>query len=261
MTGSVCRSTTRSPTTSCSRRSRACARVLFGPGQRRGLHRGPGGVHRPDRFRRRLRFAGMRIASPLGERFDYVLGLYYLDQEVDGRGVARVFARALVPTAPPVYVTATYDATVETTQLAAFAHGNFKLSEQWSLTGGIRFTDEDKDLSYRSTDQSGLFTNGQASTAVPRATGRRRLASTGRRRRSARLRELRRGLQERRLEYRLHQQPGGPAVRRGAGEGGRARSQEQFVANRLRSTRPSSSRGTTTSRCSRSRSCRTAVPR
>ena len=103
-----------------------------------------------------------RIASPLGDRFDYVLGLYYLDQQVDGRGVARVFARALVPTAPPVYVTATYDAKVETTQLAAFAHGNFKLSEQWSLTGGIRFTDEDKDLWYRSTDQSGLFTNGQA---------------------------------------------------------------------------------------------------
>ncbi len=102
----------------------------------------------------------VRLASPLGERFDYVVGLYYLDQDVTGRGTARVFARALVPTAPPVYVNAAYDADVETRQIALFAHGNLKLAEQWSLTGGLRYTDEDKDLDYAITDTSGLFTNG-----------------------------------------------------------------------------------------------------
>jgi iron complex outermembrane receptor protein len=79
---------------------------------------------------------------------------------VTGRGTARVFARALVPTAPAVYVNAAYDADVETRQIASFAHGNLRLAEHWSLTGGLRFTDEDKDLDYGITDTSGLFTNG-----------------------------------------------------------------------------------------------------
>jgi len=102
----------------------------------------------------------IRLASPVGERFDYVVGLYYLDQDVTGRGTARVFARALVPTAPAVYVNAAYDADVGTRQIALFAHGNLRLAEHWSLTGGLRFTDEDKDLDYGITDTSGLFTNG-----------------------------------------------------------------------------------------------------
>jgi iron complex outermembrane receptor protein len=102
----------------------------------------------------------IRLASPVGEKFDYVVGLYYLDQDVTGRGTARVFARALVPTAPAVYVNAAYDADVGTRQIALFAHGNLRLAEHWSLTGGLRFTDEDKDLDYGITDTSGLFTNG-----------------------------------------------------------------------------------------------------
>jgi iron complex outermembrane receptor protein len=102
----------------------------------------------------------LRLASPVGERFDYVVGLYYLDQDVTGRGTARVFARALVPTAPPIFVNAAYDADVQTEQLAVFAHGNLRLTDHWSLTGGLRFTDESKDLDYRISDTSGLFTNG-----------------------------------------------------------------------------------------------------
>jgi iron complex outermembrane receptor protein len=102
----------------------------------------------------------VRLASPEGERFDYVVGLYYLDQDVTGRGTARVFAPALSPSAPAVYVNAAYDADVETQQIALFAHGNFRFSDQWSLTGGLRYTDEDKDLDYSISDTSTLFTNG-----------------------------------------------------------------------------------------------------
>jgi len=102
----------------------------------------------------------IRLASPEGERFDYVVGLYYLDQDVSGRGTARVFARALVPSAPPIYVNAAYDADVQTEQFALFAHGNLRLTEHFSLTGGVRYTDESKDLDYSISDNSGLFTNG-----------------------------------------------------------------------------------------------------
>jgi iron complex outermembrane receptor protein len=102
----------------------------------------------------------VRLASPEGERFDYVVGLYYLDQDVTGRGTARVFAPALSPSAPAVYVNAAYDADVETQQLALFAHGNFRFSDHWSLTGGLRYTDEEKDLGYSISDTSTLFTNG-----------------------------------------------------------------------------------------------------
>jgi iron complex outermembrane receptor protein len=104
----------------------------------------------------------LRLASPEGERFDYVVGLYYLDQDVTGRGTARVFARALAPTAPAVYVGAAYDADVKTEQFAVFAHGNLRLTDHWSITGGVRYTDESKDLDYSITDTSRLFTNGTA---------------------------------------------------------------------------------------------------
>ena len=102
----------------------------------------------------------IRLASPEGERFDYVVGLYYLDQGVTGKGNARVFARALVPTAPAVYVSAAYDTDVDTDQIALFAHGNFDITDRWSVTGGVRYTNESKDLRYTMSDQTGLFTNG-----------------------------------------------------------------------------------------------------
>ena len=103
-----------------------------------------------------------RLISPSYDKFDYVIGLYYLDQNIDGQGNARVFAQALVPSAPPVYVGVAYDAVVDGRQLAAYAHGNYRFSDSWTLTGGIRYTDEKKDLDYSIADTSGLFTNGTA---------------------------------------------------------------------------------------------------
>lgn len=101
-----------------------------------------------------------QLASPAGENFDYVIGLYYLDQGIKGSGNARAFAPALNPAAPAIYVSVQYDTQVDTQQWALFAHGNYRFNDRWSLTAGLRYTDESKDLRYAIVDQTGLFTNG-----------------------------------------------------------------------------------------------------
>ena len=102
----------------------------------------------------------IRLISPANDKFDYVIGLYYLDQSTDGKGQAKIFARALVPTAPPVYLGVKYDTIVDSKQFAAYAHGNYRFNDRWTLTAGLRYTDEKKDLDYAIVDTSGLFTNG-----------------------------------------------------------------------------------------------------
>ena len=44
--------------------------------------------------------------------------------------------------------------------MAAFFHGNYRLSDRWELTGGLRYTDEKKKVDYTIMDTTGLFTNG-----------------------------------------------------------------------------------------------------
>ncbi|MFM2257656.1 MAG: hypothetical protein RIQ28_1503 [Pseudomonadota bacterium] len=102
----------------------------------------------------------VRYASNNDGAFDYLVGLYFLDQKVKGRGGAFAFARALNPLAPPVFVNARHDSKVDTTTYAAFLHANYRPTEKLELTVGARLTKDDKSIDYRITDQSGLFTNG-----------------------------------------------------------------------------------------------------
>ena len=104
----------------------------------------------------------IRLISPANDKFDYVIGLYYLDQSTDGVGQAKIFAPAVVPTAPPVYLGVKYDTTVDSKQFAAYAHGNYRFNDRWTLTAGLRYTDEKKDLDYAIVDTSGLFTSGSS---------------------------------------------------------------------------------------------------
>lgn len=104
----------------------------------------------------------LRLSSPSGKRFDYVLGLYYLDQKIDGHGDARVLARALNPALPATFVSAVHDEVVNGSSFAAFAHGSFRLIDRLQLTAGIRYTHEKKAIDYDIADTSGLFTTGSA---------------------------------------------------------------------------------------------------
>lgn len=102
----------------------------------------------------------LRYASNTDGAFDYLIGLYYLDQQVKGTGAAFAFARALNPLAPPVFVNVRQDSDVDSSTLAAFLHANYRPTDRLELTVGARLTKEKKSINYKISDQSGLFTNG-----------------------------------------------------------------------------------------------------
>jgi iron complex outermembrane recepter protein len=102
----------------------------------------------------------LRYASSTDGNFDYLIGLFFLDQRVKGTGSAFAFARAINPAAPPIFVNARHDSTVDSVNYAAFLHANYRPAERVEITLGARITKEDKSIDYRIVDQSGLFTNG-----------------------------------------------------------------------------------------------------
>ena len=91
----------------------------------------------------------LRLASPGGESLDYVLGLFYYTQ--DATALRRIYAQGT-----PLFFT---DGPVDTTAIAAFANLNFKLSEQLTLTTGVRVTDEEKEGSYTQSSAIAPFFN------------------------------------------------------------------------------------------------------
>jgi iron complex outermembrane receptor protein len=114
----------------------------------------------------------LRIASPAGERFEWVGGLYYFDQEFTAitdtfSGPDTLFALGGVLTGDPFFFSligsglnptdfflpadsaqVLTTARIDTESLAAFASGTFHFSDQWSITAGVRYTDDDKKLAF-----------------------------------------------------------------------------------------------------------------
>lgn len=88
----------------------------------------------------------LRFASSGSGPFDYVLGLYYFHQDLDTQ------ARSIAGPDLGVYpyeVDGSIFADVVTNSYAAFSHGTYRLTEQVSLSGGLRFTKEDKTVKHR----------------------------------------------------------------------------------------------------------------
>ncbi|MEM7492682.1 MAG: TonB-dependent receptor [Pseudomonadota bacterium] len=88
-----------------------------------------------------------RITSPQGNRFDYVLGAYGFLLDLD-----RTFQRRfeiLIPVGGgntfQINQSGRFDATVETTNLALFGSGNYYLTEDTTLFGGLRVINETLD--------------------------------------------------------------------------------------------------------------------
>lgn len=109
-----------------------------------------------------------RIASPEYDRFDYVAGVYYLDQQIDGNAQASALLAALNPAFPAIYRSVTHEESLSAQSFAIFAHGNYDISEQLQLTAGLRYTDESKDFDYAIDDGIGLFTTGTLSDSRSR---------------------------------------------------------------------------------------------
>lgn len=80
----------------------------------------------------------LRLASPGGEQFNWIAGLFYLtdDLEASNRYETPAFPGGL----------ALQDYTQETTAWAAFARGDYALTDRLTASVGLRFTDEEKEF-------------------------------------------------------------------------------------------------------------------
>ena len=91
----------------------------------------------------------LRLASPDDRRLRYVLGFFYFDQKAK---TDRVVALGPGFGGPPSGIDAAIqDSRVDTSSFAGFVNANFDLTEQLSVSGGIRYTDEDKDANIMQT--------------------------------------------------------------------------------------------------------------
>jgi iron complex outermembrane recepter protein len=96
-----------------------------------------------------------RLASPKYERFDYVVGAYFLDQDISTQRSATtgIYFRP----APNKFVTT--PAAVGVQSAALYVHGTYELSERWQVTTGARYQREEKTIDYSILDTTGLFFN------------------------------------------------------------------------------------------------------
>ena len=88
----------------------------------------------PDQFTQEL-----RIASPAGGAFDFVTGVYYIDQFT--RGHDRAFPGTRFGPAQGEF---TQGRDVDVEGLSAFVHGNYHFSEALTLFAGLRYLTETK---------------------------------------------------------------------------------------------------------------------
>jgi len=102
---------------------------------------GAGSLVRPDfvadteQITSELRFFGET------ERLHWVAGGYYFDNEVDGSGTRLDLSGLFDVDFNVSYLQ-------ETTSIAAFGQVDYALTSRWEVTGGIRFTTEEKDYTY-----------------------------------------------------------------------------------------------------------------
>lgn len=97
----------------------------------------------------------VRLASPKGGVVDYVLGVYLMEQDISTNRSA--VAGSLFPNAPNTQAQTPANAGVESSSL--YLHGNYHFDSRWSVTAGVRYVNEVKDIDYSSVDTTGLFVN------------------------------------------------------------------------------------------------------
>lgn len=95
----------------------------------------------------------IRLASPTGGRFDYVVGVYLLDQDISTSRQAVTGPAFLI--APNASIQTPASAGVESASI--YIHGNYHVNDQWSLAAGVRYVNEEKDINYSSVDTTRMF--------------------------------------------------------------------------------------------------------
>ncbi|MEZ5956343.1 MAG: TonB-dependent receptor [Hyphomonadaceae bacterium] len=103
----------------------------------------------------------LRVTSPTDGRFDYMLGLLYVDNTLDQTERLTANYPLLVP-GPPVPIAGAYRQTFSqgTTTWSVFSQLGFDVSEQFRVVGGLRFTSEEKSADMeRVTVTPGFYSN------------------------------------------------------------------------------------------------------
>ena len=99
--------------------------------------------------------AELRYAGVIGERFDYILGAYYYNQESTGVGD---FALGEVLTGfPGVRAPILLNSSVDSESIALFFNANYAITDRLALEVGGRWVSESKDAVHDQDDFSGLF--------------------------------------------------------------------------------------------------------
>ena len=89
----------------------------------------------------------LRISSPTGQRFEYVAGLFYFDQDVGTTTQVRGNFGQVLPAG--AYLENFIDRAISTRNYAAFGQATFNVTDQLRLIGGLRYTNERLDARFR----------------------------------------------------------------------------------------------------------------
>lgn len=93
----------------------------------------------------------LRLTSPDYDSFDYLVGIYYLDQEITANRQTVTFEPF-----PANDLGIFSNAIVNSEAWAIFGTTNFHLNEALTLSIGLRYTDEEKTSSFQQTENAGL---------------------------------------------------------------------------------------------------------
>jgi iron complex outermembrane recepter protein len=95
----------------------------------------------------------LRLVSPQAETTDYVIGMFFLDQNISTARHANFGAD--VPNNSNTGVVT--PASADTRSYAAYSNGNWRFRDKWEVTGGIRYVHETKNIDYSIIDNTGRF--------------------------------------------------------------------------------------------------------
>ena len=99
----------------------------------------------------------IRLMSAKDKDKDWLLGFFYMSQ--DNGLNSSVVSGSAFPVAPLRGRRTTSEGQLDSTVLALFAHGNAMLTNALQLTGGVRFSREEKDMTFSQTPIPGFASN------------------------------------------------------------------------------------------------------
>jgi iron complex outermembrane receptor protein len=86
-----------------------------------------------------------RLVSPKNDVYDWVAGMYYFDSHLTSDRFVELASGLVGPVAGKIIIPTKLD----DRSIATYIHGNYRFNEQWELTAGLRFTNEEKNVNWQ----------------------------------------------------------------------------------------------------------------